>query len=255
MAGEANYFGLIYCAALALKSLPTPALDDIEKALFRLLHVCCLHLHESNLRMPYIEASHEIIYDCISWTGYTHRIITFWNEDAQTMFLSLRGVHSAERGSPPFARGECSYSKCRLVPKVLSRIQASFSEIWSLLRDALYWVLDRCECLRAEGLAASLECECCGGTGESTEHIFFHCLVVQPLCELDEHHIFCILQGRFFTLDVSFVCSNVHGQEAALCSSVFASCDENGDINDEGERCTWGIVSLFPAPAEGQVQV
>lgn len=50
----------------------------------------------------------------------------------------------------------------------------------------------------------------CGEMWESTEHAFFHCLVICPLCKLIESYMARMLQGQFFGLEVSSVCSNMN---------------------------------------------
>ncbi len=55
----------------------------------------------------------------------------------------------------------------------------------------------------------SPECGRCGDLEETISHTFFHCPVVQPLCKLLEGYMVRILNGKFFVLEASSVCSNV----------------------------------------------
>lgn len=87
--------------------------------------------------------------------------------------------------------------------KCLNNDEASLT--WLVLRGAL-WVGKK---LCAAGLAISSECVRCGDWEESIEHAFFHCDVVQPLCRLIEGYMVRVLDGKFFVLEASSVCSNV----------------------------------------------
>ena len=53
------------------------------------------------------------------------------------------------------------------------------------------------------------ECSGCGDLEESIDHAFFHCLIVQPVCKLLKGYMVRILNGKFFILEASSVCSNV----------------------------------------------
>lgn len=60
------------------------------------------------------------------------------------------------------------------------------------------------------GLVGLPECVWYGEMGESIKHIFFHCSVICPLCELIEGYMVCMMHGKFFFLDASSVCSNAN---------------------------------------------
>ena len=79
------------------------------------------------------------------------------------------------------------------------------SLIWLVIRNTL-WVSKKWFSAQQ---AISPECSQCGDLEESINHTFFHCPVMQPLCKLLEGYMVRILNGRFFVLEASSVCSNV----------------------------------------------
>ena len=79
------------------------------------------------------------------------------------------------------------------------------SLIWLVIRNAL-WVGKK---LFPAQLAISPECGRCGALGESIDHAFFHCPVVQPLCKFLEGFMVRVLNRKFFVQEASSVCSNV----------------------------------------------
>ena len=64
------------------------------------------------------------------------------------------------------------------------------------------------DCL-PRNLSISPECARYGALEESTEHAFFHCPVVGPLCKFLDGFMVRILGEKFFVLEASSVCSNV----------------------------------------------
>ena len=88
---------------------------------------------------------------------------------------------------------------------------------WLVIRDAL-WVGKK---LFAAQQVISPECGRCGDLEETISHTFFHCPVVRPLCKLLEGYMVCILNGKFFVLEASSVCSNVVPKLNRLEHSVF----------------------------------
>ena len=205
--------------------------------------ICCLHPFEGSLGVPNVEARRHTFLDrmCSRDTAAG----SVWKEDAKQSFLSLRSVHSAD-GLP---RPECPFCcKCRHALKVLSdsrplssralyqclvRGAASDGLIgelgvmeaegrllwpwaprmrclnndeasltWLVIRNAL-WVGKK---LLAAQQAISPEC---GDLEETIGHAFFQCPVVRPLCKLLEGYMVHILNGKFFVLEASSVCSNV----------------------------------------------
>ena len=87
--------------------------------------------------------------------------------------------------------------------RCLNNDEASLT--WLVIRNAL-WVGKR---LFAAQQAISPECGRCGDLEETISHAFFHCPVVRPLCKLLEGYMVRILNGKFFVLEASSVCSNV----------------------------------------------
>ena len=84
--------------------------------------------------------------------------------------------------------------------------------------------------LFAERLAILPECVRCGDMEESIKHAFFHYSVVRLLCKLLEGYMVCILNGRFFILEASSVCSNMvlslkNRNTMCLLTWRFESCD------------------------------
>ena len=59
-------------------------------------------------------------------------------------------------------------------------------------------------------------CGRCGDLKESTDHAFFHCPVVQPLCKLLEGYMVRILNGSQFCVQQ---CSTEVKQTGTLCMS------------------------------------
>ena len=76
---------------------------------------------------------------------------------------------------------------------------------WLIIRKVL-WVGKR---LFSAWLSISPVCIRCGDMKESIEYAFFHCPVVRLLCKLLEGYMVRTLNGRFFVLEASSVCSNV----------------------------------------------
>ena len=76
---------------------------------------------------------------------------------------------------------------------------------WLVIQNAL-WFGKR---LFTAQLAISPECGRCIALEETIDHAFFHCPVVQALCKLLEGFMLRILNGKFFVLEASSVCSNV----------------------------------------------
>ena len=87
--------------------------------------------------------------------------------------------------------------------RCLNKDEASLT--WLVIRNAL-WVSKK---LFSAQQAISPECDWCGDLEESIGHAFFHCPVVQPLYKLLEGYMVRILNGKFFVLEASSVCSNV----------------------------------------------
>ena len=108
------------------------------------------------------------------------------------------------------------------------------SVTWLVIRDAL-WVGKK---LFSVQLAISLECSWCSALEETIVHAFFHCPVVQLLCKLLEGFMVYILNGKFFVLEASSVCSNVvpklNRQEhcVSLLTRHYVCCDL--DVEKEG---------------------
>lgn len=109
-------------------------------------------------------------------------------------------------------------------------------------------------------LIASPKCVQREGMEESSEHAFFYCLVVRPLCAslLKATQFACCTDNSLPSMPVLFVATwaLVVGQEKVL----FASRYENGDMDDQDEK-VHGVLSLFQSPgcvlqasAEGQYQ-
>ena len=91
------------------------------------------------------------------------------------------------------------------VPRMRCLNNDEASLTWLVIRNAL-WVGKN---LFAAQQAISPECGWCGDLEETIGHAFFHCPVVRPLCKLLEGYMVCILNGNFFVLEASSVCSNV----------------------------------------------
>ena len=87
--------------------------------------------------------------------------------------------------------------------RCLNNDEASLT--WLVIRNAL-WVGKK---LFAAQQVISPECGRCGDLEETIGHAFFHCPVVRPLCKLLEGYMVRILNGKFFVLEASSVCSNV----------------------------------------------
>ena len=87
--------------------------------------------------------------------------------------------------------------------RCLNNDEASLT--WLVIRNAL-WVSKK---LFSAQQAISPECGRCGDLEEAIGHAFFHCPVVRPLCKLPEGYMVRILNGKFFVLESSSVCSNV----------------------------------------------
>ena len=87
--------------------------------------------------------------------------------------------------------------------RCLNNDEASLT--WLVIRNTL-WVGKK---LFSAQLVISPECGRCGDLKESIDHAFFHCPVVRPLCNFLEGYMICILNGKFFVLKASSVCSNV----------------------------------------------
>ena len=87
--------------------------------------------------------------------------------------------------------------------RCLNNDEASLT--WLVIRNAL-WVGKK---LFAAQQVISPECGRCGDLEETISHAFFHCPVVRPLCKLLEGYMVRILDGKFFVLEASSVCSNV----------------------------------------------
>ena len=87
--------------------------------------------------------------------------------------------------------------------RCLNNDEASLT--WLVIRNAL-WVGKK---LFSAQQAISPECGRCGYLEETIGHAFFHCPVVRPLCKLLEGYMVRILNGKFFVLEASSVCSNV----------------------------------------------
>ena len=87
--------------------------------------------------------------------------------------------------------------------RCLNNDEASLT--WLVIRNAL-WVDKK---LFSAQQAISPECGRCGDLEETIGHVFFHCPVVRPLCKLLEGYMVRILNGKFFVLEASSVCSNV----------------------------------------------
>ena len=87
--------------------------------------------------------------------------------------------------------------------RCLNNDEASLT--WLVIRNAL-WVGKK---LFSAQQAISPECGRCSDLEKSMDHAFFHCLVMQPLCKLLEGYMVRILNGKFFILEASSVCSNV----------------------------------------------
>ena len=87
--------------------------------------------------------------------------------------------------------------------RCLNNDEASLT--WLVIRNAL-WVGKK---LFAAQQVISPECGRCGDLEETISHTFFHCPVVRPLCKLLEGYMVRILNGKFFVLEASSVCSNV----------------------------------------------
>ena len=87
--------------------------------------------------------------------------------------------------------------------RCLNNDEASLT--WLVIRNAL-WIGKK---LFAAQQAISPECGRCGDLEETIGHAFFHCPVVRPLCKLLEGYMVRILNGKFFVLEASSVCSNV----------------------------------------------
>ena len=87
--------------------------------------------------------------------------------------------------------------------RCLNNGEASFT--WLVIRNAL------CvgKKLFSARQAISPERGLCGDLEETIGHAFFHCPVVRPLCKLLEGYMVRILNGKFFVLEASSVCSNV----------------------------------------------
>ena len=85
----------------------------------------------------------------------------------------------------------------------LNNYEASLT--WLITRNAL-WVGKKSFSAQQ---AISPECGRCGDLEESIDHAFFHCPVVRPLCKLLEGYMVRMLNGKFFVLEASSVCSNV----------------------------------------------
>ena len=101
---------------------------------------------------------------------------------------------------------EAEVAYCGLGPprmRCLNNDEASLT--WLVIRNAL-WVGKK---LFAAQQAISPECGRCGDLEETISHAFFHCPVVRPLCKLLEGYMVRILNGKFFVLEASSVCSNV----------------------------------------------
>ena len=76
---------------------------------------------------------------------------------------------------------------------------------WLVIQNAL-WVVKK---LFSARQAILPECGLCGDLEETMSDAFFHCPVVRPLCKLLEGYMVRILNGKFFVLEASSVCSNV----------------------------------------------
>ena len=87
--------------------------------------------------------------------------------------------------------------------RCLNNDEASLS--WLVIRNVL-WVGKK---LFAAQQAISPKCGRCGDLEETIGHAFFHYPVVRPLCKLLEGYMVRILNGKFFVLEASSVCSNV----------------------------------------------
>ena len=87
--------------------------------------------------------------------------------------------------------------------RCLNNDEASLT--WLVIRNVL-WVGKK---LFLAQQVISPECSRCGAWEESIDHAFFHCPVVRPLCKLLEGYMVRILNGKFFVLEASSVCSNV----------------------------------------------
>ena len=87
--------------------------------------------------------------------------------------------------------------------RCLNNDEASLT--WLVIRNAL-WVGKK---LFSVQQAILPECGRCGDLEETIGHAFFHCPVVRPLCKLLEGYMVRILNGKFFVLEASSVCSNV----------------------------------------------
>ena len=189
-----------------------------------------------------------------------------WKEDAKQSFPSLRSVHSADGEAHRLPRRECPfYRECRHALKVLSRPLSSRALYRCLVRGAasngligelgvteaegrLLWPwAPRMRCLNndeasltwlvirkalwvgkklfAAQQAISPECGRCGDL-ETIGHAFFHCPVVRPLCKLLEGYMVRILNGKFFVLEASSVCSNVVpklNRQDIMCFSAYSA--------------------------------
>ena len=89
------------------------------------------------------------------------------------------------------------------IMRCLNNDEASL--IWLVIRNAL-WVGKK---LFSAQQVISPKCGRCGDLEETIDHAFFHCPVVQPLCKVLDGYMVCILNGKFFVLEASSVCSNV----------------------------------------------
>ena len=91
--------------------------------------------------------------------------------------------------------------------RCLNNDEASLT--WLVIWSAL-WVGKK---LFSPQQAISPECDRCGDLEETIGHTFFHCPVVRPLCKLLEGYMVRILNGKFFVLEASSVCSKLNRQE------------------------------------------
>lgn len=83
----------------------------------------------------------------------------------------------------------------------------------------------------------------CGEMEESSEHAFFYCPVVRLLCAslLKATQFACCTDNSLPSMAVLFVATRAHCRTGER--TVFASRDENGDIDDQDERNSRDVVS------------
>ena len=101
----------------------------------------------------------------------------------------------------------CAWQRRRVTwgPRLRYLNNNKASLTWLVIWNA-FWVSKK---LFTACLVVLPECIQCGDMEGSILYTYFHCLVVQPLCKFLEGYMVCILNGKFFVLEASSVCSNM----------------------------------------------